>query len=247
MPGKSSEFRISLLNILILMTFVGLLGGLYRARQNYVELEISYQAREAEILEEAARIKAENKKLREEQGVLTIEDPAQIHAIQMREFREKTWTYRVHLPSEKKYYIACKFNNLAPSSEEPTLGTSKPPRNGIKSIRNGIAISMEPGETLITLAMTQGSENEWKYTLQVGSARGGSALRTKEGMWPSDQHFTSSGGVLRSQSSVEKDQPLVLLDLRARKRDDTKSGTTRNSKEGVILWIAPLPEGEENF
>ncbi len=119
-PGRPRRRRprVSLLSLLLLTTTAALAVGLYQARVNNTR-----------ILARFGPLEAENKRLRAEQGALTVEDPKKVYAIRMPEIMEDVWRYRVYLPPGRDYYVAGQVNDL-PRGEEMLrvrCGGDRPP------------------------------------------------------------------------------------------------------------------------
>ena len=228
--------RVSLLTLMFLMTIVALSFGLYGAHEN-----------NRRLTGQSKVIKAENAKIREENGFLTINDPTRIHAIALPEFRPLTWSYRVHLPPGRNYFVACKVNGLPLGGVFPKFG--RPP--GTSTISSGkgnaVAIGLAPAEYLITLAIFKNEQGDWKCHLNCRSsnfvtdgkrkdATSGIGFSAKD-QWPSLQGSFSSGGVSKQMTVVAPDKPIVLLDGRAIRG----KGSSNKSTEGVLVWIEPVP------
>ena len=232
--------KFSILNLLLVLTAVAALVGLYSSRQAIFEVTRRYEVQVSELNAKQEDLQEQNRALRQELGSLTITDPKKIHAIKLRTTAPKTWSYRVYLPDGANYYFACQINSLPLVAVPPTV-TNPPGPSTIGSITNNSSgVGRPPGEYVVTLSVQQ-ADDEWRYQLNVREAgnagdgnTGGSIIDNAEDKWPNVADFVSVGGVSNQvELSVDR-SPLLLLDFRAMSGNVTSSD---KSDQGAMLWV----------
>src|SRR5947207_15917846 len=90
--------RISLLTALLLMTIAGL------------AIVVVLQWREV------GPLRAENRRMRDELGYLSIDDPTKAYAIQLKTVGDEPWKWRVYLPPGGKYEMCCYSGHPLPAA-----------------------------------------------------------------------------------------------------------------------------------
>ena len=254
--GARRRPRVSLLSLLLLTTTAALAVGLYRAREDNTRLEALF-----------GPLEAENKRLRAEQGVLTIEDPKQIHAIQIADPRDDVWSFRVYLPPGHDYYLAGQANKLPMNGEPPRYGPGPPP--GLSTTKNGVsdrggvmtANGCSPGEHLISVALDRNDQGEKVFratmTPRTPGSRGahiGMGIPDVPGEWPAvelDPPDRTKPPLFQMETGVPAHRqtkrpvdsgPLVLLEKRFMHSGVMSSD---DSDEGLIVWVSRVDENED--
>jgi hypothetical protein len=236
--------KISIFNLLMVLTAVAAILGLYSSRQANFKSTQRYELLVAELKVKLAELEDQNKALRQELGSLTITDPKQIHAVKLRTTARKTWSFRVYLPEGANYYFACQINSLPLEPNPPTV-LNPPGTKTISSIvTNSVGIGVPPGEYVVTLSIQQANA-QWEYKLNVretGEAgdgdTGGSMIVDADGKWPNAEAWNATGGVSNQVELAADRLPLVLLDYRAM-NGDIKSSS--DSDQGAMLWVGIGP------
>lgn len=245
--------RVSLLNLLLLTATVALAIGLYQAREN-----------NARILARVGTLDAENKRLRAEQGALTIEDPKKIHAIQIADPRDDVWSFRVYLPPGHDYYLAGQANKLPMNGEPPRYGPGPPP--GLSTTKSGVsdrggvmtANGCSPGEHLISIALTRDDQGRKVFratmTPRTPGSRGahiGRHIPDVPGKWPDVEldppdrtkppivHMERTTAANKQTTRSVDSGPLVLLEKRFMHSGAMNSA---DSDEGVLVWVGRADE-----
>lgn len=247
-PNRRLQF--TLLNLLLLLTTVAAVVGLAAAYRRIGETRARFERQLADVRGELAEVQAENKRLREDGGYLTIEDTNRAYAIRLRERQPRTWTYRVSLPPGRNYVVASQVNHLPTHGTLPSFSDSSglPSDKTISAGNNdSVGTGLTPGEYLITLAIVPEAGEQWKYSLEVrGSGDGNRALKgagavipSDGAKWPATEHGFGTGGVSAWQSEHDPEQTLILLDGRA--LTGKVGSTSADSTEGAMLWIQPNP------
>ncbi|QDT67860.1 hypothetical protein MalM25_07670 [Planctomycetes bacterium MalM25] len=244
--------RVSLLNLLLLLTTAALAVGLYQARQENIR-----------ILARVGPLEAENKRLRAEQGALTVEDPQKVYAIRLPEIMESVWRYRVYLPPGRDYYVAAQANDL-PQGEamlRVRFGGDQPP--GTSTIASGRAknggrqagMGRAPGEILVTVRLYTNDEGEKAFTLRAGPpGRQGStgfAIPSEPDKWPAiekverqpgeEPRSFSYGGITEARQNAYPvtRMPIILLNYRVMHSGVRSSA---DSDEGLLVWVGRADE-----
>ena len=105
------RLKFSILNLLLILTAVAAILGVYSSRQAHFKTTERYEWLVSELNAKQMELIDQNKKLRQELGALTVEDPDQIYAVRLRTTSPKTWSFRVYLPDGADYYFACQINS----------------------------------------------------------------------------------------------------------------------------------------
>lgn len=245
--------RVSLLNLLLLTTSVALAVGLYRSREDNARLEALF-----------GPLQAENKRLRAEQGTLTIEDPKKIHAIRIADPRDGVWSFRVYLPPGHDYYLAGQANKLPMNGEPPRYGPGPPP--GLSTTKSGVsdrggvmtANGCSPGEHLVSIALTRDDQGKKVFratmTPRTPGSRGahiGRHIPDVPGKWPAVEldppdrtkppisHMERTTAANEQTTRSVDSGPLVLLEKRFMHSGVMSSD---DSDEGLIVWIGRVDE-----
>lgn len=192
---------------------------------------------------EIATLRPELRKARDEAGHLTIDDPAKVYAIAVRELRPDTWSWRVHIPPGKSFWLYSKVNDI-PANGFPDVPT--PPSSGVAAHPNNVHVSeLPPGEWLLTVGVIEGFPEKDTYLL-VCDKEGEpfhnisrQPIEAEPHQWPRAA-FNSSSSIGIERSTVENaaTEPLVLL----RRRVANASGSLSlisGTSNGLMIWIAP--------
>lgn len=247
------KLQFSLLNMLCLVTTLAAFVGLYSSWQTVRRLTEGRQ-----------QILAENKELRAEQGVLTIEDPTKVQAIRIADPRDGVWSYRVYLPPGHQYCLAGQANNLPLDQKPPRLGMGPLPRPslGVSGRSEGggfmTARGCTSGEHLVSIALSRNDRGEKYYKAEMKpttpdstGAIIGQGIRDEPGKWPAVElgspdrskiplSFMLAGVHDHTPTVVSTDsRSIVLLELRFMHDNITSSA---DSDEGLIVWIGVADE-----
>ncbi len=199
--GRKWRPRLSLLSALLLMTILGM------------GCVIVLQWREV------GPLRAELRKLRNEIGVLTIDDPLKLHAIQLRTTEDdNVWKWRVWIPEGKEYQL-----NLANSS----ISAKGFPNT------NGMIVLDQQGETWIEYRMKRNADGHWSSTLSTPEGSIGSSQTWVTG----GRRSSTSEGVGHETISVPaSDKPVVLIRYRI-----SDTGAIGDPAAGFMIWLEPQP------
>jgi hypothetical protein len=166
----------------------------------------------------------ENRKLRSELGLLDIDDPRKIHAIQVPTVESMSWKWRLHLPAQRKCSLQIVTQDI-PEKGFPTHGAW------------GFTTPEEP--FTLTVAMRRDHLGQWQV---VATDRGGT-MRTgipdKDASWliKSDGYVSQGVGIGETQRFA-LGQPVELLRLRVYKRNPGGgSSPPKEPCQGLLVWL----------
>lgn len=239
------NLKFSVLNLLLIITAAATLLALRFSHLARIEMTQRHERVVSEMKSEYRALENEVAAMRQEIGMLTITDPAQIHAVKVHSSAALQWSYRVYLPEGSDYYFACQINSL-PDDRDSLHRSNPPDLNTIATThRNGIGMGQPAGEYIVTLSIEQ-KDGEWTYRLNVrnsgkadGGSTGGGRINDADNKWPSTSNWTAAGGVT-DQVRLSKDRSfLALLDFRAMSETDTSSA---GATQGVMLWVGTSPQ-----
>jgi hypothetical protein len=194
--------RFSLLTILLLMALVACAITIWQ------------------LWREVGPLRAEVRRIRDEVGVLSIDDPSKIHAIQVRTDNELTWKWRIWLPENRAIVVR--------SSDGDVPWEGFPDGGGSIWIR-------DPGEHVIEYRITRDPrDDEWYGTL---SANSGSVGKNQHPwvMWKSSSK--TSSGVGKSTRSFAADQRIELFRYRVSQPNDGRQPADPTA--GFMIWLEP--------
>ena len=180
------------------------------------------------IGKEVTELRAENQRLRDEVGEITIADPTKLHAIQVESGDELVWKWRVWLPAGHRYKLRSDGGEgEIPKSRFPTTGTT-------------IWWTTKPG---------QGEEIWITYEIKKRPASGKwyGGIKTKRAAGGSDYHpwvesrdgarCSTYEGVGRVTKMGDLDERMLLT--RWRTASVNRSSDIPDPADGFIIWIEP--------
>ena len=205
---------------------------------------------------EVRPLRQEVKRLSDEVGELSIEDPTKIHAIRVKTYEDNVHRFRFHVPAENSYHLRKAAFNL-PRFGVPVLPAVKRPD-----------YPLEPGQYLVTIRMERRFNHETReplssvsFQMKIEPTEGQrfSASNAHIGVSEANNDWIVSKetgapkffttGIQREQRVFEPDQPAVLLRIRAAKfkqihrRDENGKPTSYSLGEidepcdGFMLWL----------
>jgi hypothetical protein len=196
--------RISLLSSLLLMTVVGLAIIV------------------AQLWSEVGPLRSELRRLRDEVGALSIDDPTKPCAIAVRTTDDFTWKWRLFIPDGRSYKLKYSGERI--------------PKDGIPQAHGTISLS-DAGETWIEYRIKSDPQSGiWTDTLRTPFAGVGSS-RQEWVTW--DRRTSSSPGVGYTTQTFELGKLIVL----ARHRVSQKAGDSskiENPSAGFMIWLEPV-------
>ena len=178
-------------------------------------------------MRELSRLRAENQRLRDRLGELTVADAARLHAIAIPPAEDLRWRWRLHVPETSTYglYIAAR-----PASVEHDDQTLQEPAN---------RYSAPPGETTLDLQLILDPKGVWRIEGGFADAdiRIDLALpRSLAGRTPGLLHPAGAGKTI----AVQPGERLLLLE-----DHDPEAvmfgGAVSNYSLGLQVWIEETP------
>lgn len=178
----------------------------------------------ATLWRELAPLRAENRRLRDEVGELSIEDRTKLHAIRVANTGELIWKWRVWLPAGRRYRLRSDGGPLQVSEEGfPEEGGSmylEPPES--------------PGEEIwVEYRIRQDRDGKWR-----------GSMRTRQGSVGADSHawvgagnMSTTAGVGESTVVAKPDERFLLA--RFRTADVSNSQDMPDPADGFMVWIEP--------
>jgi hypothetical protein len=168
-------------------------------------------------------LEAENQRLRNEVGELSIEDETRFHAIQVPADNEFEWAWRIWIPEGHSYRVR------VASGQIPKEGF---PQSG------GTLYLREAGEHVVRYRIRRDPRNnQWQGTLQTtgGSVGSGSHPWVE---W--NQRTATTGGVGTSTQSFPAGQPGQQIELaRYRVSQASSSDKIEDPAAGFLIWLEP--------
>ncbi|HVU86643.1 MAG TPA: hypothetical protein VHD36_04945 [Pirellulales bacterium] len=197
---------------------IGLGAGQFVAMRRALDLE--HRNRDLEAV---------NAKLRVEAGYLEVDDPTKPVVLRLRNLDEFTWEWKVWLPPGK-WFLSGMTEDI-PSQGVPN-GPSVGPIDGGR-------------EVLAHATVRKGPDGQWHFRAEVAGSRignvvDGSNWLVKEApMYAQTVHITGD----KKQATLDKNQPVVLMRLRAHEIVPGKNGgweskdDQQKDSDGVMVWL----------
>jgi hypothetical protein len=177
------------------------------------------------------RLRADNTRLRNETGQLTIEpgEESKVHAIKIAALESYTWRWRIHVPDGRPISLR--------ATNETAYDDGKPAGSGSSSVR------LSPGECLINLALRRSPKGRWEWIVQQtdgsGSSEGrsGLSLNADSAEVLIDNNSSSTEGVYQATTSVEPGRDLELLNLKMSTTTNRGNAAGRQLSEIIKVVI----------
>jgi hypothetical protein len=229
--GVGIRPQFSLLNLLLLVTLIGLL------------LLVIQQWREVEPLRQEVR------RLRTELGYLVIEDPTKVHAIRAQSIEAiepNTWRWRLYLPPGETYSLNVFSGHISGPIRQPQmkqLETAK--RDGLGKLTSR---KLEAGELKLDIKLMLEEERWILWTIPGGSHR----ILPAHTEWLSQRRDAMAVyGVGQKQKTFENGQPVMLMYIprpRITKNAAGRSVTNLPSRDtdAIVVWLEQQPTIETN-
>ncbi len=198
------RLRFSLLTVLLVTTIVGM------------AIVVVMQWRSL------APLRAEVRRLRNEVGDLSVDDPTKLCAIQVNTHDELTWKWRVWVPQGKVYRVR-EYGGEVPKEGYPEDG--------------GTVWLREPGEHVVEYRIIRDPrDDQWYGWLQTRSGGVGKDAQPWV-KWPSRR--SSTGGVGTTTQSFEPDRRVELI--RHRVSQAGHNVPFEDPAAGFMVWLEPEP------
>jgi hypothetical protein len=203
-PPKARRLRFSLLNVLFLLTIAGL--GLVVWRQ----------------WQEVRPLRAEVRRWRDENGVLTITDPSKVYIMALPTLERMTWRWRIYVPAGRSYMLHTGQGSATHHQLYSTSGSACSSRLPMEN-------SSQPREIIVAAAIRDG---EGGRTLVV-DAEG--AFKCEIGT-PDGITFHTS--ISRTSTEFEPNLPFEIIRYEGSTRWNGMSDPNV-AKPGVAVWLTP--------
>ena len=170
---------------------------------------------------ELTKLRAENRRLRNEVGELSINDPAKFYAMAVPMDEPFTWKWRVWIPAGRRFDLNYTSENI------PSAGFPNP---------NGAFENLPPGEHVVVYRIRKDPiDGHWKERVLCNS----SSMGEREQDWVAWPRSKSADqeGVNRHSKEFPTDKPLVL----ARRRVGPVGSEIPDPSPGFMVWLEPLP------
>lgn len=210
-PDHARRVRFSLRNLLLMMTILALALGLVVVGWNNHRLDEINQA-----------LEAENRRLRDEVGELSIEDPGKLHAIHVKSASYLEWIWRVWIPEGREYRLRCV--------------TGEVPEAGFPQQTGGTIMLRESGEQVIRYSIRRDPRDGKLYGSL--SVRGASVGKDEHAWAEWGSHVTTTSGV---GTSARVYPPGEVVELgRHRVSQASSSSDIEDPSAGFLIWLEPM-------
>jgi hypothetical protein len=163
---------------------------------------------------------AENQRLRDEVGELSVEDESQFHAIQVTADDELEWMWRIWVPPGRSYKVRSVGEQI------PKAGFSQ---------GGGTLMLQDSGEHWVRYRIERDPrDNRWRGKL---SARGGSVGGDEHAWVEWGARTSTSDGVGKSTQVFPADERVLLI--RHRVSQATSSDKIEDPSAGFLIWLEP--------
>ena len=207
---KKKRIQFSLLSLLCIVVALGAVMGFWFSQQ------------------ETNRLHAENRKLREELGVLNVEDPTKFYARALPVNDTLRWRWRIYFPAHHRYMIKVQTEEIGDSGLK-------------KDNANGMSFDVDKGEYTFEAEARKGKPGWTDIHVMICN---GQFSTSTDAMKSGFEDWASGGSSThqldRASTEYDATKPLELLRVRALKR--TSATTSSNVPEpgpGLLIWIQP--------
>lgn len=207
MNESPSPRRMSLRTLLLIVMFFAM--GIAIWRLNY----------------EIGPLRTEVRKLRDETGQLTIDDPDRIHAIQLATDYPLAWKWRIYVPEGRTARLFYQAHSV--------------PNDGFPKTPNRPRTVTGPKEVIVTVKIDQQTDDQWRVGMAFDGGTSYQLIPVEATRWlDSGSAGWSVGKVGRSVSVEENDQPIVLLRKKIiYKSEQTQPQEAPPEADGLLVWI----------
>jgi hypothetical protein len=203
--------RFSLLTMILLTTIVGLTMVI------------------VQLWREVGPLRKEVRRLRDEMGVLTVEDPTRLHAIEVRTKDEMIWKWRVWIPERAKTVLKLSWGSV--------------PLDGYRTAADITTDELAPGEQWITVTVRKAAGiDKWQCVLErsPGSAIFLPISEDKQWFLTPNYDMVSGGVGTKTRMDDAEDGRNTFLLKRHRvqlKRKPVRALDDPDPLPGFMLWL----------
>lgn len=209
MPIKK-RFQFSLLSLLCIVIALGATMGFVFSRW------------------ETNRLLVENRKLREELGVLNIDDPTKYYARSLPVNDTMHWRWRIYFPKHRQYMIKVQTAQIGEEGFRLSSGSS-------------FSVEVDKGEYTFEAEARQGKPGWADIHIQTNTGIFKTSVDTTQSGFDDWAAGSNSLRQLEKGSTAyDPEKPLELLRLRAQKRISPSTTTSVSEPSpGILIWIEP--------
>jgi hypothetical protein len=165
-------------------------------------------------------LEAENQRLRNEVGELSVEDESQFHAIQVATDNELEWAWRIWIPEGRSYRLRS-IGGQIPKEGFPQSG--------------GTIYLREPGEHVVRYRIRRDPRDDKWYG--ATSTTGGSVGKDRQEWVEWGSRSATTGGVGTTTRALSPDQRVELARHRVSQADSTEK--MEDPAAGFLIWLEP--------
>lgn len=205
--------QFSILTLLMLMACVALLIACLRASS---ELEV---------------IKAENVRLRNELGMLTVDDEAKLYVMSVPTTEQNAWRWRIHLPLDIKLRMG-----ITDAGTIPAPGTAKNADSNLAYFDDPIPL----GESVVDAKLYRNGEGIWTVSVRTSDGVMNCSLVHGEQAWLDGSAFFRTRSGSRTTREVDASTTIALL-RHVVVKHDSLPGNSPQPNPGIMIWLEPVP------
>lgn len=170
-------------------------------------------------------LRTEVRKLRDETGQLTIDDPEKIHAIQIVTDYPLAWKWRIYIPEGRKVRIANYNHQIS--------------KDGLPEANNGLPL-IGPKEFVVTVKLDKQPDGRWRSGVSCDGQTTYRIIPDGATSWLDEGESGSQFKQVHRDVSVEQaGEPLVLLRKRVfYDRGQIPPVNEPAKTDGLLVWLA---------
>lgn len=175
----------------------------------------------AQLWREVAPLRAEVRRLRDEVGALSIDDPSKPCAICVRTNDQFAWKWRLWIPEGQAYVLHYSSENI--------------PKQGLATSHGTITLS-EPGETWVEYRIAPNPvSGVWLDMLRMPHASVGSSSQE----WVKWKRRVASGDSVSYTTKVSEPGDVIVLARERVSEKATDSSKIEDPSAGFMIWLEP--------
>lgn len=176
------------------------------------------------------------RKLRNEVGELTVDDPELPHAIRIPTYDDTSFRWRLHLPTGKKFVLRCAASTSIPARGLPLM------ESGEYFMSWEFDSTRSDTDWIQAIAFDKDRQGDWRLVLSRGSERRSVTRLLPDEMqgWLEEEH--SPALIIAGQGttvSAKPGEPLILL-WQLRRKIVSDGPEIVEPTTGVVVWIEEL-------
>ncbi|QEF97193.1 hypothetical protein Mal15_12310 [Stieleria maiorica] len=174
--------------------------------------------------------KSENKRLRDELGVLTVEDETAVSLLAVPTAEQDCWRWRIHMPADLKLRIGITDAGVIPL-----------PRTQVNAGEN-LAYFDDPlpvGENLVEAKLYLRGDGVWAVSVRTSDATMTCALQNGDHEWLDGTAFFRTRFGSTTSRIVDSTKVIPLLRHVVVKHDSIRSPTSKPNP-GIMIWLEPV-------